>query len=61
MTNITSINNQEEYHAALSRLDTLMGAELGTPECYELCFLDDLIEQYESKNFFLEELEQTTD
>lgn len=48
--NITSIRTEQEYEAALKRVDELMDAELGTPEGEELDVLVDLVEAYESRH-----------
>lgn len=47
---IKSIRTEQEYEAALTRVDELMDAELGTPEGEELDVLVDLIEAYESRH-----------
>ena len=49
MADIEPIRNQNDYDAALSRIDELMGAEPGSPEGGELDVLADLVETYESK------------
>jgi HTH-type transcriptional regulator/antitoxin HigA len=50
MANIKPIRTEEEYGAALGRIDELMDAEPGSPEGEELDVLVDLVELYESKN-----------
>ena len=49
MADIEPIRNQNDYDAALSRIDELMGAEPDSPEGGELDMLADLVETYESK------------
>ena len=46
---IRPIRTEQDYEAALARVDELMDAELGTPEGEELDVLVDLVEVYESK------------
>lgn len=48
--NIKSIRTEQEYEAALKRVDELMDADLGTPEGEELDALVDLVEAYESRH-----------
>jgi len=48
---IKIIKNEQEYQAALSRLSTLMDAELGSTEGEELEVLALLIENYEKEHF----------
>ena len=50
MADIKPIRNENDYDAALSRIDRLMDAEPGTPDGQELDVLTDLVELYESKN-----------
>ena len=45
---IKPIRTEQDYEAALARVDELMGAEFGTPEGEELDALVDLVERYES-------------
>jgi len=45
------ITNDDEYHAALERVDTLMSAAPGTPEAEELSALVDDICDYEDVHF----------
>jgi len=47
---IKPIRTEQDYEAALARVDELMDAELGTPEGEELDVLVDLIEAYESRH-----------
>lgn len=49
--NIFPIRTEVDYNAALERIDTLMNAELGTPEGDELDILVTLIEAYEAKHY----------
>lgn len=48
---ITSITNEDEYEAALLRLDKIFDADLGTPEGEEAYNLTLLIEAYEEKAY----------
>ena len=50
MSKIRAIRTEADYKAALARIDTLMDAELGTPEGEELDVLTDLVELYEAKH-----------
>ena len=50
MADIKPIRNENDYDAALSRIDELMSAEPGSPDGQELDVLTDLVELYESKN-----------
>ena len=50
MCNIKPIRTEEEYEAALARVEVLMDAEPGTPEDAELDLLVDLVELYEYRN-----------
>ncbi len=45
------IKNEQEYEAALARIDQLMDAAPGTPEGDELELLATLVEAYEDKHF----------
>ncbi len=45
--NIFPIRTEEDYDAALARIDTLMNADMGTPEGDELDILVTLVEAYE--------------
>lgn len=47
--NITPIKSENDYDAALERIDALMDAELDTPEGDELDILVTLVEAYEAK------------
>ena len=47
---IKPIQTEEDYEAALARIDVLMGAESDSPEFDELDVLADLVELYESKH-----------
>lgn len=46
---IRPIHNDDDYRAALARVEALMDAEEGTPESDELDILVTLVEAYESK------------
>jgi len=48
---IKEIETEEEHQKALSRIEELMDAELGTPEGDELDFLVTLVEKYEDKEY----------
>ena len=50
MADIKPIRNENDYDAALSRIDELMNAQPGSPEGQELDVLVDLVELYESKH-----------
>ncbi len=47
---IKPIRTEQDYEAALARVDDLMDAEIGTPEGEELDVLVDLVEAYESRH-----------
>ena len=47
---VRAIKTPADYAAALARIDTLMGAEAGTPAGDELNVLGDLVEIYERRN-----------
>lgn len=49
MIGIKPIRTEEDYEAALARIDALMDAEPGSPEGDELDVLTDLVELYESR------------
>ena len=49
--NIKVVKTEEDYQKTLSRIEELMDAELGTPECDELDFLVNLVEIYEDKEY----------
>ena len=53
MCNIKPIRTEEEYEAALGRVEILMDAEPGTPEDEELDLLVDLVELYECRNVLM--------
>ena len=50
MADIKPIRNENDYDAALSRIDELMNAQPGSPDGQELDVLVDLVELYESKH-----------
>jgi HTH-type transcriptional regulator/antitoxin HigA len=50
MGKIRAIRTEADYDAALSRVDALMDAQLGTPEGDELDVLVDLVELYEARH-----------
>ena len=50
MATVKPIRTEEDYEAALARIDELMDAEFGSPEGDELDVLVDLVELYESKH-----------
>ncbi len=50
MCNIKPVRTEEEYEAALARVEVLMDAEPNTPEDDELDLLIDLVELYEYRN-----------
>lgn len=47
---IKPIRTEQDYRAALVRIDRLMDAETGSPEGEDLDVLVDLVELYESKH-----------
>ncbi|HHO0939042.1 TPA: type II toxin-antitoxin system HigA family antitoxin [Aeromonas hydrophila] len=49
--NIFPIRTDEDYEAALARVELLFDAAVGTPECDELDVLTTLIEAYEEKHY----------
>lgn len=49
--NIFPIRTEEDYDAALARIDMLMNADTGTPEGDELDILVTLVEAYEAKHY----------
>jgi len=49
MAHVKPVRTEEEYEAALARIDELMDAEHGSPGREELDVLVDLVEYYESK------------
>ncbi len=51
--NISPIRTDADYEAALTRIDSLMDAELDTPEGDELDVLSTLVESYEAKHFVI--------
>ncbi len=50
MATIKPIRSEEDYEAALERIDALMGAQPGTTASNELDVLVDLVEHYEEKH-----------
>lgn len=48
---IFPIRTQDDYDRALARIDTLMNADMGTPEGDELDIFVTLIEAYEAKHY----------
>lgn len=48
---IREIESEEEYRAALKRVEALMDAEGGTPEGQELDRLAALVEAYEDRHY----------
>ena len=48
---LSSIRTEEEYEAALARIDEIFHAEAGTPEGEELDELADLVESYQDKHY----------
>jgi len=49
--NIHLIKTEADYEKALARIDQLLNAEYGTPECDELELLSILVEKYEKEHF----------
>ena len=52
--NIFPIKTEADYQAALAEIETLMDAEMNTPEGDKLDILATLIESYEAKHFPIE-------
>ena len=50
MSKIRAIRTEADYRAVLARIDSLMDADLDTPEGEELDVLTDLVELYEAKH-----------
>jgi HTH-type transcriptional regulator / antitoxin HigA len=50
-TTIKPIRNEQDYEAALLRIELLMMAEVNTPEADELEVLATLVERYEDKHY----------
>lgn len=48
---LKAITNDEEYLAALSRIEVVFDAELGTPESDECIKLADMVEAYENIHY----------
>ena len=51
---IKPIRNQKDYRAALRRIESLMGAEAGSPAGEKLDVLVTLVEAWERKHFPME-------
>ena len=51
MANVRPIRTEEDYEAALVRLEKIFQAEEGTPEGDEVAVLMDLVEHYEDKHY----------
>lgn len=49
--NITPIRTEQDYDAAMARIDELWGAPVGTPQGDELEVLATLVEVYEAKHY----------
>jgi HTH-type transcriptional regulator/antitoxin HigA len=54
---IRPIRTNDDLTCALTQIDTLWGAEPGSPEGNELDILVDLVEHYEDKHFPIEPME----
>ena len=50
MVNVKPIRTEEDYEAALARIDEIFEAEFDSPEGRELDVLVDLVELYESRH-----------
>jgi HTH-type transcriptional regulator / antitoxin HigA len=48
---IKPIRTEDDYHAALQEVESLMSSEFGTPEGDRLDILATLVEAYENRNF----------
>lgn len=51
MNHLKLIKTEEEYDAALNRIEEIFGAEEGTPESDEFDVLCLLVEEYEKKHY----------
>ncbi len=51
MNNIKAIRTEEDYEAALARIEEIFDAEESTPEKEELKILVDLVSVYEDLNY----------
>ena len=51
---IKPIKTEQDYREAIDRIDALMDAAPGSPECDELAVLAQLVEAYENKHFPVE-------
>ena len=51
MVNVNPIRTEEDYDAALARMDVIFFADIDTPEGDERDILFDLIEAYEEKHY----------
>jgi HTH-type transcriptional regulator/antitoxin HigA len=49
--NIYPIKTESDYHAALAEIETLMNAQMNTPDGDKLDILVTLVESYEAKHF----------
>lgn len=54
MYKIMKVQTEEEYSAALARIEELFDCEEGTPEAMELLAISDLVELYEDKHYPIE-------
>ena len=50
MVTVGSVRSEQDYEAALARIDELMDAEPNTPEDAELDVLVTLVERYEERH-----------
>jgi len=55
MMNIKFIKTEADYNVALSRIDVLMDAKLGSPEGDVLDVLVTLVEKYEADHYPIDE------
>ena len=51
MVTVNPIRTEEDYEAALARIDDILGAKPGTPEGDELDVLSDLVFMYEDRHY----------
>ncbi len=51
MYRIMKVQTEEEYSAAMARIEELLDCEEGTPEAMELLAISDLVELYEDKHY----------
>ena len=60
MSEISQVQNEAEYDAALARISELLDAELNTPEGEELDRISELVIQYEDEHYPMEDPEPSS-